>query len=236
MTNYDSRRESQTIAYQQSYGNPMDRLAFIGQMGAGKDTVADIFKDTHKKYSFGMGIRACVKILREKGIVEVMDYLKRIFEYRADYREVYGVFERAQKIPQTKKDREILQYLGTSLRAFYDSVWIDCTFRYIEWVEGLMLPPYRSVIADCRRKPELVALQNKGYLTIFVDAPEEVRYERLKARDGIDRKEFYETSQHVAESEIGSLKRLCDFVVDNSSEYFGHAEYQIKMIRERCAE
>jgi dephospho-CoA kinase len=96
------------------------------------------------------------------------------------------------------------------------------------------MTPHRAIIADCRRKPELNALKNKGFLTIYVDAPYEVRLERLKIRDKVDRRAFFEASQHIAESEIEGLKDQCDFVVDNSSQYFGHAEYQIRMIKERC--
>lgn len=202
-----------------------NKLAFVGQMGAGKDTVAALFKDSHISFAFGTGIRETIKILRAEGVGKAFLFIRSILLVRQPCYALIGILEYALNFPKTFKDRDILQYLGSSARVHVDSIWIDYCFTQIKKSGA-----EKVVITDCRRVPELNALKAEGFTLIYVDAPMEVRFKRLEGRDGIDREEFFKTSGHLAESEIAGLKKLCDYVIDNSNEDVYFAEYQLNKI------
>ena len=202
---------------------PFDRIAFVGQMGAGKDAIAEELP--HDIFKFASGIRECVKILRTEGKVSTMDFLEDYLAEHTVYDKVYDVLRHAQNIPRTLKDRSMEQFLGTSLRKLYDSIWVDYTFR-----EMRKSTSKKIALTDVRRLIELNTLRQEGFILFYVDAPYEVRLQRCAARDEVTPEEFLEASQHEAEREIESLKPLCDYVIDNSGESLEYANTQIYRI------
>lgn len=192
----------------------LDRIAFVGLMGAGKDTVASIFKDTHKTMAFGTGIREVVKVLRDsenlphRRTYDAIMYMYKHMIDSCDYTELSKILDKAYDIPRTQKDREVTQYLGTACRGLLPDIWINYGLKKIEDQSFV-------TVTDVRRMNELLALKANGYTLIYVEAPDEVRFLRLNKRDGVSYEDFLRDSAHIAESEIRGLKGHCDLVVYN---------------------
>jgi hypothetical protein len=174
----------------------------ISRMGGGKDTLAS-FMPNHCCIALGDQIRYTARILGEEGVPAALDHIQwlipdvpaSIVSDLIEWWKLYGL---------DKKNRLLLQTIGTELRKYNDSVWIDAAKK-------LMLPNEQYVITDCRRKAEFDSFRD--FISIYIDADTEVRKQRLIARDGT-----YDPSWeiHPAELEIEDLQYLCDFTVVNN--------------------
>lgn len=82
------------------------------------------------------------------------------------------------------------------------------------------------VIDGIRKKDELDVLRTlPGFVFVYVDAPLELRYERIHQRDEkIDDRtktfeEFVADQQHAADRDVPTLRQYADHVIDNRSGY-----------------
>lgn len=120
-----------------------------------------------------------------------------------------------------RKDRLLLQTVGTECRKIRNDIWVNEVKQYIN-------PRTRTnfVITDCRRSFELNSFPDA--ISVFIDCEESVIYNRLKQRDG-----YYDVDilSREAELEVPLLKEKCDFIVDNN-ETLKDLAMQIKNIME----
>jgi dephospho-CoA kinase len=89
----------------------------------------------------------------------------------------------------TNKDRPLLQTIGTDAGRVIDrDIWVNQfvnTAKIVEITrESMGLPKVGLVCDDCRFLNEHEALKAAGWIGIYLDAPEEIRIERLRGRDG----------------------------------------------------
>lgn len=90
-----------------------------------------------------------------------------------------------------KKERSRLQRIGEFFRTFEENIWVDRTLETISGLDNVF-------IDDLRRLNEYDALVNEGFKIIRVVADEDIRIQRLIARDG-----FCDTSILYNETESG---------------------------------
>jgi dephospho-CoA kinase len=126
--------------------------------------------------------------------------------------------EEFRSIPKhDDKDRKLLQELGTYSREYDDNIWLRPIRELANYKDNMC-------ITDCRRQWEFHMFQE--FTSLYIDAPYELRLERLRKRDGsVDELAL----KHKAEQEIESLREQCDFIVDNSST-IGHLQEQLEEI------
>lgn len=205
---------------------PIDfsKIAFVGQMGAGKDYVAKLLRG-HFRVAFGDPIRLICNCIRNKDYMFALSISKSLFPsnwFKNIESHLDTIIANAKKIIKTVKDREILQYLGTEYRKTKGDVWI--TYGILK-----TLTEKKVVVTDCRRRNELDALREAGFILIYVYADYGTRRNRIMTRDHITENEFIKLSNHEAESEIVGLGDLCDFVINNS-QYSESVQYQLSNI------
>lgn len=154
----------------------MRNIALAGGMGAGKTTVADVLIEQHGY--------AAVKISRP-------------------------IYEIAEKLwgPEAAKDRAKLQDLGEKMREIDPDVWINYYVRTIaEPRPGLpsghggWLYDERPIVNDTLRFPnEYWALKAADFVMVRVNAPEEVRVDRLQK---IGRIQDLDRLHHISETAL----------------------------------
>ena len=109
-----------------------------------------------------------------------------------------------RSIPQGGlKDRLLKQELGTYCRDYDDLIWIRPVLLQAKKLQNV-------IITDCRRIVEFNSFFPE-FTSVYIDATEAVRLERLKSRDG-----YTGSLHHAAESEIKGLKELCDYCIMNN--------------------
>lgn len=134
-------------------------ILLFGKAGSGKDSVAEILrKDGYRLYSLAQHVR--------------------------------DEFQRFYGRPATRADRAKLIEIGETYKRIYgDDVWVRRTLEEIRldgWGRDLADKPV--AITDGRYLVEFDTFTNLGYATVRVWAPDEVRYQRLIDRDGIDQR------------------------------------------------
>lgn len=131
--------------------NKQLKIAIVGEMRTGKDTVAEIIKDleTNKttKFAFSEGIHHIIKLLMPH------------------------VYEQG-------KPRKELQQIGQFMRKLYPDVWIDYVFNSLgfEWASKR---GYNMVFTDVRQPNEVTRLKEKGFTILKVTAPVDLRVGRI---------------------------------------------------------
>lgn len=190
------------------------RIALVGEMGAGKDTMASVLEG-YKRIAFGDAIKSIARLIREGDLRLARVTLIAMCKYGgvsiADAREVASLVSTWALLKETAKDRKLVQEIGTTMRNIHDRFWID----HVLCQTGPDIP---YVLTDCRRKSELEALKRSDFTLIYVEAPVERRKIRLRDRDGMTEAEFKEASEHAAEREIRGLKASCDYVLVNDTD------------------
>lgn len=127
------------------------------------------------------------------------------------------------------KPRELLQALGQKMREIQKECW---TYHVMRQVEKLS-PSIRVVITDCRYLNEMQIAQSYGFKPIMVECLEELRIERLIARDGSLNPA---TLRHISETELDRLGTDIDTVFNDGSRerLFSLVDWMIEeMIKER---
>lgn len=181
------------------------RIVLIGEMGAGKDTVAELLKD-HKRLAFGDLIKDIARYIRLTALCLAEGMLKALFNEEPPV-DLYRRIKDFHSIPVVgPKDRTLLQELGTYCRLHKDNIW---TAPVLDTLKD----DQKYVITDCRRQSEFDACIAKGFIPIAVMGFEDIRKERLVARD---KKISLEEMSHVAEREIQQLIPQCKHFIYNN--------------------
>lgn len=148
----------------------MEKLAVVGKMRSGKDTVADMLK--------GLGFET---IAFADGITEIIQQF----------------FPEAL---QGAKPRNHYQHIGQELRKLNPNVWINYLERRINGLTdedkfrfGLV---DKLMVTDCRQVNEGKWLKESGFMVIKVEAFDNVRKERIKkAGEKVTAEQFYHDTE-----------------------------------------
>ena len=171
---------------------------------SGKDTVGDIVSTLYgyERVAFGNTLKQICADIRLKNYAPVMSFM--VNELGLSGEEAMNRVWKYRQLPcNDRKDRLLLQTLGTDFRKIRDDIWVKPVREYAN--------THQCVITDCRRIFELNSFPEA--IKIFIDVPDHIIYERLKERDG-----YYDVDILTRESEIEipDLKDMCDYVIDNS--------------------
>jgi dephospho-CoA kinase len=184
-------------------------IIVAGEAGAGKDTFADLVASLQpqtRRFAFGDELRIAEKNLRLNGVNVAYAHIAGLFGANVPQTLLRKLQEIKELPSNPPKYRERLQALGTYCVGYDDTIWIRV-------VRDKAMAYSNVVITDARRLHELNAFP--GYIKVFIDAPLEIRTQRLAQRDGGCNEK---TLRHKAESEIASLRDLCDYVVNNDTD------------------
>ncbi len=103
---------------------------------------------------------------------------------------VYMIAEKYLEMDVTKKDRTLLQHLGTDVgrKKIDEEIWVN---RFVDdiWIaeetaKDLYNKELKFVCDDCRFDNEHEELRANGWVGLYLDVPDEVRVKRLEGRDG----------------------------------------------------
>lgn len=175
-----------------------------GCMCSGKDEVA--LRINGLRVAFADSLRNITKLLRTYQIDLAEQLMQTYFNNPPnDIRQKLIEFSRVRQ--ESRKDRILLQTLGSWARQHESDIWINALKQQLKLENNY-------VISDCRYLTELESFPD--FISIYVEASPEVRKQRLIARDGT-----YDESweSHPAEAEVRSLKELCDYVVVNNGSF-----------------
>ena len=172
-------------------------IILVGKMGAGKDSICEFFPD-HTKIAFADAIRDTVKLLRSTDAKHTYEYLLQFGSFPRSLQTDLALW---RLIPQTQKDREILQEVGMGIRKYDENIWVNILKQKIYQHK-------QYIISDCRYICEAEAFD---WVKVKVEADRDKRIKRLIARDG----NFpYERENHPAEQQIDLIE--CDLVINNN--------------------
>lgn len=175
----------------------MIKIALMGKMRSGKDTVAEIIDQEigHEipceQYAFADGIK---DVLLDYFLEDVIELDK-----------------------QGKKPRHHLQHIGQEFRKLNEGVWIGYLDRTIK--ANAHLHKYRGfadrcvIITDVRQPNEHFYVKNLGYHIIKIDTEDEIRVKRMEDLNQVD-DSTAEQMQHETEKYIDSLNY--DYVIRNN--------------------
>jgi len=111
-----------------------------------------------------------------------------------------------------KKDRYILQRLGTLGRMIYPELWCQMAYTTLEYISRYeKLKPRGFIITDCRYLNEVDFFKAKGnWIVIKLNCARKIRFKRLYERDGYipSQKEL----QHSSETELDKI--IPDYSID----------------------
>ena len=161
----------------------------MGKAGSGKDTVAASLK---KRLGSTCNIYALADPIREE--------YKRFFP---------------DKNPRL--DRDKLIELGETYKKLYgQDVWVKMTYKRI-WSDKIYPSQFEidahAVVSDGRHQIEYdFFIAEKGFLPLWVDCPDEVRFSRLIARDGT-------LQQEALKKECQDLWHVKAYFLDNSGTF-----------------
>ncbi len=122
---------------------------------------------------------------------------------------VYMIAEKYLGMNPDKKDRNLLQFLGTDVgRDKVDAnIWVerfcDDVFIAQETAKNLYNKDLKFVSDDIRFPNEHDILKKDGWIGIYLDVPDEIRIKRLEGRDG---DACVDKLQHVSETALDEFK------------------------------
>jgi len=122
---------------------------------------------------------------------------------------VYMIAEKYLDMNPEKKDRDLLQFLGTDVgrelvdtdiwvKRFVDDVWIAQ-----ETSKGLYNKELKFVSDDIRFPNEHEVLKEAGWIGFYLDVSDEIRVKRLEGRDG---DACVDKLQHASETALEGFK------------------------------
>jgi len=163
------------------------KIGILGEIRAGKDTVAQLFAHEIKKVS--------------KSRIQFLAFSTGIHD-------VIGLT--MPELYDDGKPREALQHIGQSLRQLKPDVWIDYLFNSnaYKWSE---LSGENIFVTDVRQPNEALRLQEQGFKIIKVTASEDVRIQRAIANGDNFTPEMF---NHETEKAIQLC--TYDYLIDNS--------------------
>jgi dephospho-CoA kinase len=187
-------------------------IVIFGEMGAGKDTLADQFKQIRpccEVYNMGKMCRTIMKIAtvnskwrgKERCLGQsIADQLRKVdINIMSDYI-LAQIYERWQK------------ECGFDNRNLKGEAYDKLVLEQLSVIRKYEL----SVIVGGRTEDDLKYWRNKQYLIIGLKVNDEVRTKRLITRDG-EKNEINETSSHTTETEARSIvDNQCDDIITNN--------------------
>jgi hypothetical protein len=105
-----------------------------------------------------------------------------------------------------KKDRYLLQSIGTKLRDIKETVWIDYTINQSKQHNI-------CIIDDVRYEDEIIALQKDNWVLIKLHISPEKQLERLKIKYPFDWKLHVQHQDHVSE-QVTTNHTYFDCIID----------------------
>ena len=173
------------------------------EIAAGKDTLASLLPGKH--FAFADDIKEVCRLLRRHRLLDAYDLMDELFDGK-EPRDIVQKLREFSKYPlELGKDRRMYQDLGMWARQYYPDIWVDSVRRKVNVHNG------PSIITDCRFRNEFNAFLD--FHSIYVDASEEVRRQRMVQRDGEVK---HSSLGHAAESQVRGLKGLCNVVIENN--------------------
>ena len=173
------------------------KIALFGKMRAGKDTVGEMLINDYgfKRFAFATGIGQIIE------------------EY----------FPEA--IAEGKKPRHHYQFIGQQLRQLDPDVWVKYLLKSVEEYEQTKRDGRPLVlVTDGRQSNEAEKLKAEGYTIVKVEAPDEVRMNRIiEAGDQFTPELF----QHETELEVDKIEP--DFIITNDGD-LKHLDDQVTML------
>lgn len=193
----------------------------VGKFGVGKDTVAAMIPDVIR-VAFADSLKEVVRLIRQRDITKAHDVMYNLFNKKPPCGMWAKLVEFSEYPKEAGKDRILYQHLGTDWARAYDpEVWI-------RGLKDRIKPGNQYVITDCRFYNEFKAFPD--FWTIYIDSELYNRRSRILARDGQFKEEWL---QHPSETEIESLRNLCDFTVFNNAS-LANLELQMAHILDYC--
>jgi hypothetical protein len=112
--------------------------------------------------------------------------------------------------------RAVLQWWGTDVRRAADAGW--WLRRFLARLEGCLADGVGGVlVTDARFPDEIAALAGAGFLTVWLEVPDEVRRRRLRDRDGWAPEGGGGGARHRSETALGAGSG-CELVLDNAGD------------------
>lgn len=189
-------------------------LGISGQIGSGKDTVADYLVTFHgfKRLSFASALKDAVSA--------VFDWDRELLEgstkHSREWREKVDVWWANRLDMPDLTPRYVLQQWGTNvLRShFHDSIWIASVENRLRHNRDDV------VITDCRFKNEIDAIKNAGGITVRTNrGPKPAWYDAaVRHNQGIDVVSAMVelVSHNIHPSEYSSVGLDYDYQLDNN--------------------
>lgn len=199
-------------------GNGVARLLITGKMGSGKGFAAAYFVEHYGAQSWSR--TEMMKLLAHAIVDRVGDpdeVLTRIFpdpEQREDVRRELLAYAETY-VPEPGKPRRMYQDV-TEICQNHDPLCfeVELDARIQEAAASASGESRFSLIDDVRSLAAFEYFTSIGYRSLRIEADEEVRRERMLARDGYLPSE--ETFEHLSETELDDVPH--DFVVVNNGE------------------
>lgn len=176
-------------------------IIICGEICSGKDELASLLPGV--KLAFAEDFKNICKLLRIGNVGRATELMSEYFGIHTPSNLKEKLMEFSRYPTELGKDRRLYQDIGMWSRSVYPNVWTNALKSKIK--------SNAVVITDCRFHNELDAFPE--FYSVYVDASEEVRRERMIKRDG----EIKEDSlSNPAESEVMSLKERCKYVIVNN--------------------
>jgi hypothetical protein len=188
-------------------------VALFGNMGAGKSTIADALTEHgYHRVSFAGPLRN----------VAALAYGE------IDKGRTYFVMDPKCGKERKVTGRQILQGIGQAIKTFDRDFWLKC---FIRDTQNYLDTPL--VVDDGRFPFEFNALASRGWYTVGIATPDEVRFARIESIRGFAPTE--EEKYHESEVEIPGIVTKCDLIVDGTADPYRNAREIIERFTQRSA-
>jgi len=147
----------------------MIKIAIIGKMCAGKSTISNKIIDYYKKRDI---------IIKKRSFSEPIYHIAKT---------IFGM---------KKKNRKLLQQIGTKIREINKNVFVDYIINDIS---------ENTIIDDCRFINELNALYKAGFTIIKINIPKDIQKERIIKTYPETWKNHIENLNHQSETTIENM-------------------------------
>ena len=159
------------------------QLGVIGKMCSGKTTLCNyIHKYLHEKYEIEL---------------KSLTFAGKVYEL------AYDLFD----MDRTKKDRKLLQRIGSYMREIDENVWINYVMKKAR--------DSHVIVEDCRYRNEFESLVNNKFLMIKINIDDEYQLERLQRTYPDTYEKHVQNLKHPSEMDIENLEEnKCSLVLN----------------------
>lgn len=197
----------------------MTKVGFTGRAGSGKSLASHFFtRKGYHDHSFAEPIKRIVQY--KNGTInpqQVLEYIaKDLLRYSTEIEPEF--LDRVSKtlsegwsrvLQYDCSTRELYQKVGTEYgRDAIPHIWID-------YLLGMIRDERRVVVDDIRFQNEADALRGDGFTIVKLEAPYEIRRQRLEGKYGTDSTEW---ENHPSEQEIDQIEADYTFMNDGNND------------------